>query len=333
MKDKFISFIIISRNEEKLIKSCIESVINCSSEYNNSEIILVDSASTDRTIDIAKRYPIKIIQLKPNWILSPAAGRYIGFKHSKGKYLFFIDGDMLLVKGWLKEAFSYLKKDDVAGIAGKIIDKFEDNSSPLVIKRINIDSKFVKFGEVDFLGGHGIYKRSVFDEVGCYHPFLRSGEEYELSNRIRIKNYKLLRLPTPMVIHRNKFLNLFIYIRKYRWEYPKGIGSGIRFAFRTNKHIFLRRSPEIILAMFFNLSILYVLFSLLTLIKGYILFSIIAIAGYFLLFILMINRRKIFKDALLSIFLFHITSLAMLIGFLKDLPDPEEYPDNPIVIK
>lgn len=333
MKDKFISFIIISKNEEKRIKSCIESVINCSSEYNNSEIILVDSASTDKTIDIANRYPITIIQLKPNWILSPAAGRYIGFKYSNGKYLFFIDGDMFLIKGWLKEALPYLKKYEVAGVAGKVINKFEDNSSQLIIERINTDYDNVKFGEVDFLGGHGIYKRSVFDEVGCYHPFLTSGEESELSNRIRIKNYKLLRLPIPMVIHRYKFLNLFIYLRKHNWEYLKGAGSGIRFAFRTNKHLFLTMFPRLGRAILFDLYILYVLFSLLNLIKGNILFAISIIVGYFLLLILVMRKRKNVKDALLAIFLLHFSAIALFIGFLKDLPDPQKYPDNPIIIK
>jgi glycosyltransferase involved in cell wall biosynthesis len=333
MDDESISFIIISRNEEKRIQACIESVIECSKEYKNSEIILVDSASTDRTVDIAKRYPIKIIQLKPSWPLSPAAGEYTGFLHSKGDYVCFIDGDMILNAEWLKEALPFLKKDDVAGVSGNIINIFEDGCSPLVVKRINRSCELLKFGEVSSLGGPAMFRRNILEDVGCYHPFLKAGEEAELSCRIRAKGYKLLRLSTPMVTHNVKSMSLSAYIKKYCWGYAKAVGSSIRFSLRTNKHVFWMRLPEIIQAMFFNLFLLYIIFSLFTLIKGYILFTITTIAGYFLLFILSVRRRKDIKDALLSILIVHIWALAVFIGFLKDLPDPQQYPRDPIIIK
>lgn len=333
MKDEIISFIIISRNEEKRIRACIESVIKCSRGYKNSEIILVDSASTDKTVDISKCYPIKIIQLRPHWPLSPAAGEYMGFLHSKGDYLCFMDGDMLLDAGWLKEALPYLKKDDVAGVAGNIINRFKDDCSSLVARRMNRNYELLSFGEVNSLGGPATFKRSVLEVVGCYHPFLRAGEEGELSYRIILKGYKLLRLPVSMVVHRAESSSLLVYLKKYQWEYVKAVGSSIRFSFRTNKQVFWRRFPVIIQAIFFNLSIFYVIFSLFTFIKGYILYAIITLAGYFLLFILSLKRRMEVKDALLSILIVHIRALAMLIGFLKDLPDPQQYPKDPIIIK
>jgi glycosyltransferase involved in cell wall biosynthesis len=333
MEDVSVIRIIISRNEEKIIQKCIESVIECSRGYKNSEIILVDSASTDRTIDIAKRYPIKIIQLKPNWPLSPAAGLYTGFLHSKGDYVCFIAGDMILNAEWLKEALLYLKKDDVAGVSGNIINIFEDGCSPLVVRRINRSYELLKFGEVNSLGGPAMFKRKVLEDVGCYHPFLRAGEEAELSCRIRAKGYKLLRLPTPMVTHYVKSMSLFMYIKKYCWEYVKSVGSSIRFSLRTNKQVFWMRFPEIIQGIFFNLFLLYIIFSLFALIKSCTLFAIVAIVGYFLLFILSVRRRKDIKDALLSTLIVHIRALAMLIGFLKDLPDPQQYPRDPIIVK
>jgi len=333
MTDEMISFIIISRNEEKRIQECLESVIECSMGYKNSEIILVDSYSTDKTIEIAKSYPIKIIQLKSNWPLSPAAGLNMGFLHSKGDYLCFIGGDMLLDAGWLKEALSYLKKDDVAGVSGKIINRFEDDCSSLVTRRMNKSYEILKVGEVNVLGGPGMFKRNIMVDVGCYHPFLRAGEEAELSYRIRAKGYKLFRLPFTMVIHRSESSSLFVYLKKYQWEYEKSVGSIIRYTFRTNKQIFWRRFPEIIHAIFFNLSLLYIMYSLYNFIKGNTSFIIITIAGYFILFTLSLKRRRDIKDALLSVFIVHVRAVAILIGLLKDLPDPQQYPKDPIIIK
>jgi len=334
MKNESISVIIVSKNEEKRIQACIESVIGALNEYDDFEIILVDSASTDRTIDIAKRYNIKIIQLRPNWQHSAAAGEHIGYLHSKGEYICFIGGDMILNQDWFKEAIPCLKKEDVAGVSGKIINNFDvNNCSSLVAYRINFGFNSLKCGEVDVLGGPAMFKRSVLKEVGGYHPFLRAGEEAELSYRIRVKGYKLIRLPIPMVYHKSECMSLLKFLYKYQWEYVKAVGSSIRYSLRTNKQIFYKRFPAIFIAMFFNLSLLLVVVSLALLLKGYTSPITTVLAGYSLLFILLIIKRKNIKDAMLSILVLHISALAICIGFLKDLPNPQEYPNNPIIIK
>lgn len=73
-----LSVIIITKNEEKNIKECLESVKWA------DEIILVDAFSTDRTIDIAKSYTDKIFQrewigfaAQKNFALSLAANEWI----------------------------------------------------------------------------------------------------------------------------------------------------------------------------------------------------------------------------------------------------------------
>jgi len=335
MVDESVSVIIISKNEEKRIEKCIESVLSALKDFPNSEVILVDSASIDKTVERAKKYPIKIIQLRPDWQHSAAAGEYIGFLHSKGDYICFIDGDMELNPKWFKNALPYLNRDDVVGVSGKIINIFEnDNCSRLVRKRINRGFELLKSGEVDVLGGPAMFKRSILEEGGCYHPFLTAGEEAELSHRIRSKGYKLLRLSIPMVIHKVGCVSLFSLLKKYEWEYVKAVGSSIRYTFKTNKKIFWRRLPDLIIVVFFNFYLIFVIWSVFVLtIKGYLLFTAIAIVGYFLLFFLSYIRRRDLEDALLSILIVHVRALAMFVGFLTCLPDPQEYPNNPITIK
>ena len=50
-----VSIVIPARNEEKSIATCLESVLKTG--YPNKEIIVVDDASTDHTIDILKSFP------------------------------------------------------------------------------------------------------------------------------------------------------------------------------------------------------------------------------------------------------------------------------------
>ena len=58
-----VSIVIKALNEEESIERCIKSALK-SIKGISGEIILVDSISTDKTIEISKKYPIRILQLK-----------------------------------------------------------------------------------------------------------------------------------------------------------------------------------------------------------------------------------------------------------------------------
>ena len=52
------SIIIRTKNEEQWIPYCLEAVIN--QNYSNKEIVIIDDASTDKTLDILKNYPVNL---------------------------------------------------------------------------------------------------------------------------------------------------------------------------------------------------------------------------------------------------------------------------------
>ena len=59
-----VSIIIKALNEEEHIIKCIEKAIAALKEVKGkNEIILVDSGSRDDTVKLAKKYPIKILQI------------------------------------------------------------------------------------------------------------------------------------------------------------------------------------------------------------------------------------------------------------------------------
>ena len=60
-----LSIVIIARNEARNIARAIESVLRAVENWPDTEILLVDSASTDETVEIARRYPINIVRLHP----------------------------------------------------------------------------------------------------------------------------------------------------------------------------------------------------------------------------------------------------------------------------
>jgi glycosyltransferase involved in cell wall biosynthesis len=163
--------------------------------------VLVDSASTDRTVDLANQFPIRILRLRDSQPLSPSAGRYIGYNHTSGDLILFLDGDMELFSGWVQRACQVLEqRPEAAGITGHVIDlpkaaSPEDRQVPEGQQYTGVAA------EVPKSRGAAMYRRSVLESVGTFNPYLHSDEEPELCVRIRHAGYKILHLDYPIAFH------------------------------------------------------------------------------------------------------------------------------------
>src|SRR6185369_1992680 len=88
------------------------------------EIILADSLSTDRTTEIARTYPVKIVSLISTEDRSCGAGGQLGYQYSAGDYICLIDGDMRLYRGFLAAAIEALEATpNLAGVGGIIVER------------------------------------------------------------------------------------------------------------------------------------------------------------------------------------------------------------------
>ena len=108
-----ISVIINVYNGEKYIKKCLDSIIN--QTYKNLEILIINDASTDKTLDICKKYNdkrIKIINNKTNLGLS--LSRNIGIENSNGEYLYFVDSDDFIKKDTIEYLYNLCKENNVS---------------------------------------------------------------------------------------------------------------------------------------------------------------------------------------------------------------------------
>ncbi len=86
-----ISIVIPTKNSANTLDDCLQSIIN--QTYSKLEIVIVDSQSTDDTLDIARKYSAMIVETQ--WGLLGA--RFLGFKASKGDYILYLDSDQILV--------------------------------------------------------------------------------------------------------------------------------------------------------------------------------------------------------------------------------------------
>lgn len=84
-----LSVIIPAYNREQTIAATVESVLACGS---NAEILVVDDGSTDRTVEVARRFgsQIQVIEQRNG---GPASARNTGFERSAGDVVAFLDSD------------------------------------------------------------------------------------------------------------------------------------------------------------------------------------------------------------------------------------------------
>jgi glycosyltransferase involved in cell wall biosynthesis len=196
-----ISVIIIGRNEAACIEKCLRSVFAALTSFHDYEVIYVDSASEDDSVRIAGRFPIRILQLRREWRLTPSAGRYIGYQFATGGFLAFVDGDTMLHPTWLAESCGFLKDQaEYAGVAG-VLDKASlspEGASAILAKNWYKQTAQEAVQDVRSLGGIATYRREAMQQAGTFNPYLPTGEECEVALRLRRAGYKLARLYTPM---------------------------------------------------------------------------------------------------------------------------------------
>ena len=100
---RLVSIVIPVLNDPVHIDRCLASIFK--SKNAQFECIVVDDGSTDTTAQVAKAYPVRLIQLPRNH--GPAYARNIGAKTAKSDILFFIDADVLIYPDTLSKIIDF----------------------------------------------------------------------------------------------------------------------------------------------------------------------------------------------------------------------------------
>jgi glycosyltransferase involved in cell wall biosynthesis len=189
-----ISIIVPVYNEEKNIDQTMRSLMGLKTKKKH-EIIVVDSQSEDKTIEIVEKYKktskkIKLIKIKDRNI---SKARNIGIKSAEGEYLFFIDSGFSVPEDWIEIVIANFEDKNVMVVGGGIRDGSRDFFS-----RFKSYDKIYREGferrPVDVLPFTNVaVKREVFDEVGPLDEFFRSRcEDSDLFYRISSAGYKII---------------------------------------------------------------------------------------------------------------------------------------------
>jgi glycosyltransferase involved in cell wall biosynthesis len=194
MENDIVSITVPTLNSEATIGACLRSLKEQS--YTNKEVILVDSYSHDKTLEIANDFNVKVV--KTYWSLLGA--RYLGVKGSKGNVVLLLDSDQILEKTALERGIKLLNK----GFDMLALEETSFNPRTWVEKLFQADRELLnEFGSMNLDPCVGVilprlFRKSLLDQtfariprelfpivVGHDHSIIYY-EAYKVSKRVGI---------------------------------------------------------------------------------------------------------------------------------------------------
>lgn len=194
-----IGFVVIGRNEGQRLVECLASIADYA-----PQIVYVDSASTDQSVQYAQAQHVHVLALDMSVKFTAARARNAGFalliqQYPDIRYVHFVDGDCIVNRTWISNALDFLNHHtQVAVVCGRRRERFPQASPYNQLCDIEWNTPV---GKAKACGGDAMMRTTVFRQVGGFNESLIAGEEPELCIRIRQQGYDVWRLDHEMTLH------------------------------------------------------------------------------------------------------------------------------------
>ncbi len=247
-----LSIIILSWNTKELLWQCLTSLRQSLEGKSQNEIIVVDNASTDQSVQMVRQsFPkVKLILNQEN--LGFAKGNNQGIKVSRGEYIMLLNSDTVVKKGAIEKLVDFLDEHpDIAIVGPKLLNpdrspqancgRFPD--LPVAVVMLFGEhwggSDFVRCsppvsGPVDWLMGAAFMARKeVFKKIGGLDEKLfMYMEEVEWFYRARKAGFQAYFLDQAEIVHlgrgsakqgkKEPILNIYRGLLHYYKKHKKG---------------------------------------------------------------------------------------------------------------
>jgi glycosyltransferase involved in cell wall biosynthesis len=174
MKHPLVSVIVPTKNSAYFLKDCLISIK--SQTYENTEIIVVDNFSSDNTAYIARKYANKFYSKGPE----RTAQRNFAAKKASGKYFLFVDSDMELRPKVIEQCMEAI--DSFKDVKGIVIHE-ESFGEGFWAKCKSLERDF--YVNIPWIEAARFVSAETFNKIGGYNINLVSGEDWDLSNKVK----------------------------------------------------------------------------------------------------------------------------------------------------
>jgi glycosyltransferase involved in cell wall biosynthesis len=196
-----VSIIVCSRNEEKYIEECINSLTNQKNIPGKFEIIVVDGMSEDGTRDILSSLADKdekiILMDNPAKVKPPAVNS--GFKNSKGKFLAICDAHTVFADDYISILLQIMDEHSEAQCVGGPIVSIGDTNfgkanaiaMSSVIGVGNAKHRFPDYEGYAEMACFPLFRREVLEMIGYYDERFIINHDDEYCHRLRLAGGKV----------------------------------------------------------------------------------------------------------------------------------------------
>ena len=259
---------------------CLRSLEQLQYHQDFLQVIVVDNGSQDRSVDIAKQFPVQVMEKRGGTI---GAVRNFGAGFSTGEILAFVDADCVVAQDWVMSFLEYFENKNMeVGIVGAAPRVPLDGN---LIQRAWFSHRKDNFiGEVEYVGSANlIISRTLFNEVGGFDENITAGEDFDLCSRVKTTGYKVISDYRIVSYHYGYPSNTIEFIKREIWH-----GKGMIVDFKKP----LESRPLMLSCLYLFLNIL--------IISSLLLFAFEK-SSSFLYLVLMLLGAELFPVILLSL--------------------------------
>lgn len=198
-----ITSIITNYNQGRFFEDAYNSLVQ--QTLKPTEIIVVDDASTDDSVEIIKRtldksnyIPTKLIIHSQN--KGPSAARNTAIAEVKTEFLSFLDCDDYYLKTKLQKSLPYLERFR-GQVAMVYSDFFKQEIGQPLIHEMKLSHSLEVLSKVCMPHTASVFATNIFQIIGGFNESLHGAEDYEMWRRIA-SNAMILHVPEPLYVYR-----------------------------------------------------------------------------------------------------------------------------------
>ncbi|MGC8729465.1 MAG: glycosyltransferase family 2 protein [Elusimicrobiales bacterium] len=268
--------IILTYNSEKKIKNLLDSL--SSQVLKPKNILIIDSSSEDKTVEIAKEYGCIVYFINKNDFDHGGTRTYaVGL--SKADFLVYLTDDVVLKdKFSLKNLFSFFEDEKVGAVFGRQIPYENTNIFGKHLRYFNYPEKDYirtyfdkkKYGiKTCFLSdSFCVYRKSAIKGIGYFKKDLILGEDTYVGAKLIVSGYKIAYSSNAIVYHSHnytaldefkRYFDIGVFHKTENWilkEFGKAEGEGVKYIYSGLDFLFKNKKfyliPEFFVRIFFK---------------------------------------------------------------------------------
>lgn len=246
---RLLSVVIPALNSASTIALTLSSIFSNKFPRESFEVLVIDNGSSDRTVEIARTYPVEIHHCSKKGIGPP---RNLGIKMAKGEIVCLTDSDCIVERDWLEKIRSFFEQNpDADSVGGPVLPYshsqnkiqrltgeifVEDQGYPVKIKKVQNGS----MSGVIF-GSNSAYKKDAITSAGGYEE--PGGSNLELAWRLVSMKRNLFFDPKIRVSHIFPVDLKSVFKQQFRW--------GLQSTRMKRTHHFSKGAKEIVYISYF----------------------------------------------------------------------------------